>query len=221
MTALPARPLGLVGVVGTATEVGKTWVTARLIEELRRRDIAVQVRKPAQSFEDPPTEPTDAVVLGAASGERPATVCPEHRWYRVAMAPPMAAAVLGRPVPTLADLLEELVWSSPVADIGFVEAVGGVRSPIAEDGDSRAFVLSLDPDVVVLVAHAGLGVIDAVRGALEGIGASVEVIVVLNHFDGRDDLHIRNLAWLVERDGLTPVTQIDALADRVIATLNR
>ena len=47
----------------------------------------------------PTTTPAgrDAAVLGAATGESPEEVCPPHRWYEVAMAPPMAAEALGRP----------------------------------------------------------------------------------------------------------------------------
>ncbi|HEV3124719.1 MAG TPA: dethiobiotin synthase, partial [Candidatus Dormibacteraeota bacterium] len=84
-------------VVGTGTDVGKTYVTARLLESLRQEGIAVSARKPAQSFDasDDPAD-YDAAVLGAASGELPESVCPLHRWYEMAMAPPMAADALGR-----------------------------------------------------------------------------------------------------------------------------
>ena len=52
----------------------------------------------------------DAAVLGAASGESAEEVCPPHRWYDVAMAPPMAAEALGRPPFTIRDLMAELRW---------------------------------------------------------------------------------------------------------------
>ena len=45
-----------------------------------------------------------------------------------------------------------------------METAGGVRSPLAgDDGDAVALAGSLMPDVVVLVADAGLGTINAVR----------------------------------------------------------
>ena len=71
---------------GTATEVGKTWVSSRLLAELRSRNVTVSARKPAQSF-DIDSEgnrlggPTDAEVLGAASGEDPGDVCHDFRSY--------------------------------------------------------------------------------------------------------------------------------------------
>ncbi|HEY1633615.1 MAG TPA: AAA family ATPase, partial [Acidimicrobiales bacterium] len=68
------RPDRLVLVLGTGTEVGKTWVTARLIERLRRDGRRVGVRKPVQSFGQ--GEQTDAEVLAGASGEHLDEVCP-------------------------------------------------------------------------------------------------------------------------------------------------
>ena len=86
------RPRRLVAVVGTGTDVGKTWVAARLLSDLRAAGLRVAARKPAQSFE-PGDDPAgrDAAVLGAATGETAEDVCSPHRWYEVAMAPPMAA----------------------------------------------------------------------------------------------------------------------------------
>jgi dethiobiotin synthetase len=208
------RPWCLVAVVGTATEIGKTWVTARLIDELRTRGLRVAARKPAQSFEADDDGPTDAAVLGTASGEPPSEVCPSHRWYEAAMAPPMAADLLGRPAPTLDDLVSELNWPGEHVDVGFVEMVGGVRSPVAVDADSRDLAIAVDPDHLVLVAHAGLGTIDSVRLGVDALG-QLDVCVFLNRFDATDDLHRRNLAWLVDRDGFDVLTDVSELATRV------
>ena len=97
---------------GTGTEVGKTWVAARLATVLRERGLRVAARKPAQSFE-PGEGPTDAEVLGAATGEDPGTVCPHHRWYEAPMAPPMAADALGRPPIAIAELAGEIGFTGP------------------------------------------------------------------------------------------------------------
>ncbi|MGY6499468.1 MAG: ATP-dependent dethiobiotin synthetase BioD [Acidimicrobiales bacterium] len=205
-----SRPTTLIGVVGTGTEVGKTWVTAQVIGRLRASGHAVAARKPAQSFEaagtsGAPVEPTDAEVLGAASGEDPRTVCPDHRWYPVAMAPPMAADVLGRPRITVAELTGEVSWDADT-EIGFVETAGGVLSPVAHDGSSLDLVRAVGVDRIVLVADAGLGTINSVRltlAALEGF----DTVVVLNRYDSADDLHRRNRAWLVEA-GVDPIVDL-------------
>ena len=205
------RPDRLVLVVGTGTEVGKTWVAARVLERLRTGGLAVAARKPAQSFgPEDDRGGTDAAVLGAATGEAPEVVCPPHRWYPVAMAPPMAAAALGRPPFTLADLVAELRWPArrdgAGPSVGLVETAGGVRSPQAADGDAVGLAGLLRPDVVVLVADAGLGTINAVRLSLAalrsaGVPAASRPVVVLNRFAEGDDLHRRNRSWLADADG--------------------
>ena len=206
------RPDRLVVVAGTGTEVGKTWVGAAVLRELRGRGLQVAARKPVQSFE--PGDRTDADVLAEATGEPVTTVCPSHRWYERALAPPMAAAVLGRPPVLLAELVAELAWPAGV-DVGLVETAGGVRSPLAEDGDAVALTASLAPDAVLLVADAGLGTISAVRLATAALSAH-RVVVVLNRFDAGDDLHVRNRDWLASRDGVDVVGTPAAAADRLL-----
>lgn len=198
------RPRRLVVIAGTGTDVGKTWVAARLLGALRAQGRRVAARKPAQSYDPDDDAPwRDAAVLGAASGEIPEAVCPPHRWYDVAMAPPMAAEVLGRPPFGIADLTEEVRWpdDGPV-DVGLVETAGGVRSPLAADGDGVSLATALGPDLVVLVADAGLGTINAVRLSAEALAeVAAPLVVVLNRFDSASDLHVRNRAWLAAHGG--------------------
>jgi dethiobiotin synthetase len=202
---------------GTGTEIGKTWVAAHLARELRNAGIRVSARKPAQSY-DPADRETDAHVLADATGERASEVCAHTRWYEVAMAPPMAAEMLGRPAFTIADLAREVRWSPHGIDVGIVESAGGVRSPLASDGDTVSLVEALQPDLVVVVADAGLGTVNAVRLSIEALdrGAHVASLwILLNRFDAADELHRRNRAWLGERDGLDVVTTVSELSARI------
>jgi len=84
----------------------------------------------------------------------------------------------------------------------------------------------LRPDLVVLVADAGLGTINGVRlsmaalhaGTPGGNAAPVPVVVVLDRFDGRHEIHCRNRQWLAERDAYPVITlpgEESALADVV------
>jgi dethiobiotin synthetase len=206
-----ARPDRLVLVLGTGTEVGKTWVTAELVLALAAGPGLVRVRKPVQSFA-PGEGRTDAEVLAGASGEPAAEVCPPHRSYPLAMAAPMAAEALRRPPFTISDLVGETTWPDAVR-VGLVEGAGGVRSPLAVDGDCVDLVHAMRPDAVVLVADAGLGTLNLVRlstGALAGL----PVLVHLNRFDPTDDLHRRNKGW-IERDGLQVETSVPVLARRL------
>jgi dethiobiotin synthetase len=199
----------LVVVAGIGTGVGKTWVTAGVAGRLRSAGVRVAARKPVQSFGEDERGRTDAELLAAATGERPEDVCPAHRWYEVPMAPPMAAEVLGRPAFTTDDLVAEVStgWPPAAVDVGFVETAGGPRSPMAADGDGVDLARALAPDLVVVVADAGLGTINAVRLSADAL-APLPVVVFANRYDDRDDLHRRNVAWLRDRDGLDVVTHL-------------
>ena len=200
------RPRRLVVVLGTSTGVGKTWVAAALARELLARGETVAARKPVQSFE-PADTLTDAEILACATGVAPTEVCPRHRWYEVAMAPPMAAEALGRPPFSLEELVRELAW--PDAEWGLVEGVGGPRSPVAADADNVALARALRPDAVVLVAPAGLGAVNAVLLATDAL--PLPPVVLLNRYDGGDPVHAGNRRWLESR-GVEVVGTVEDLA---------
>ena len=208
-----ARPRTLGVVAGTATAVGKTWVATRLAAELRARGWRIAARKPVQSFDPRELGATDAEQLAAATGEAPERVCPRARWYETPMAPPMAAAALGRPAIALADLLREIAasWSRPAVDLGLIELAGGPRSPLAVDGDGVALSCALEPAFVLLVADAGLGTLNAVRLSVDAF-AALPLLLHLNRYDPASDLHRRNRSWLEERLGLALSTDLPALA---------
>ncbi|MBA3653083.1 MAG: dethiobiotin synthase [Actinobacteria bacterium] len=215
------RPHQLLLITGTGTEIGKTWVGAALALALRESGSTVAARKPAQSF-DPGDTMTDADVLAAATGEHPHAVCPAHRWYGVAMAPFMAAEALELSPLFLAELVAEIQWppDQPV-DVGLVEAAGGVRSPMTSDGgDAVDLAGLLAPDLVVLVADAGLGTINAVRLCLDAL-ESHRVVVFLNRFDENSDLHRRNLAWLTANTQAAYATSVGQLPSLVVSQVRR
>jgi dethiobiotin synthetase len=199
---------------GTGTEVGKTWWGRATIDVLRARRVAVAARKPTQSSSPEELGTTDAEILGRASGESPEIVCPKHRWYPVAMAPPMAADALGLPPFTIADLVGEI--AVPATDaLTIVEGAGGPCSPIASDGDTVTLARALEATEIVLVAPAGLGTINAVRlsaAAFRDGGVNdARLVVALNHYDADDELHRRNHGWLAA-DGFEVVTAPAELA---------
>ena len=203
------RPDKLVFVAGTATEVGKTWWTARVASQLRARGTAVAARKPAQSGDGGGR--TDSEVLAEATGEHPDDVCPPQRTYGVAWAPPMAAAELGLAPYTVADLVRETAWAEGT-QVAFVDGVGGPRSPIASDGDNVDLARALAPDLVVLVADAGLGTINAVRLSVPAF-TGFEVVVALNRYEDAG-LASRNRD-LLAGDGYDIVTGAEELAQRL------
>ncbi len=89
-----------------------------------------------------------------------------------------------------------------------------MRSPLAVDGDAVVLAARVRPDVVVLVADAGLGTIGAVRSGVDAL-VPHRVVVHLNRFDPGHTLHAANLEWLVQQDRLTVTTDVATLADRI------
>jgi dethiobiotin synthetase len=213
----------IVVVTGTGTDVGKTWFTAATIETLHADGHAIAARKPVQSFTPGEEGSTDADVLSHASGEALETVCPSSRWFAMAVAPPMAAAALGLPSFTIAELAAEVRGALPETTddvIVFVEGAGGARSPIADDGDTVALAHALAADRVVIVADAGLGTINAVRLTVAAL-SSWTPIVALNRYDASIALHRDNRDWLAERDDYNVVTSPAELAAQLTAEITR
>lgn len=222
----------VVGLAGTGTGVGKTWVGARLAAELRSQGWLVSARKPVESF-DPgdPVDQRDSTVLATATGEPTDTVCPPHRRYPLAMAPPIAARRLGFEPFTVPDLVAEHLRRRPArrGDIELVELVGGVRSPLAGghadcDGphpgdDGAAFLAAIGADLSVLVADASLGAIDSVRTHAAALALTVPgtaILVYLNRFDASDPIAVDNRDWLCTIDGFVVSTSIAELTAAVL-----
>ncbi|MGQ0744907.1 MAG: ATP-dependent dethiobiotin synthetase BioD [Acidimicrobiales bacterium] len=235
------NPRLLVVVLGTSTGVGKTWVTAALARRLCAQGLVVAARKPVESYDPadvPPTDPasansnsassdpanfapTDSAVLAEATGTSADKVCPPHRRYPLAMAPPMAAQVLGLPPFTVGDLVAETTWPQNT-DVGLVETVGGPRSPVAKGADSLALAAAFRPDMALLVADAGLGAINSVHLAADAITSELGAapVVLLNRFNPADRLHRLNHTWLANDDiDLSP--DINSLATELACRVTR
>lgn len=213
------RPRRVVVLAGTGTEVGKTYVGAAVAREVIGLRRTVVARKPAQSF-DADDIATDATILAAVTGEDAEVICPPHRWYPIPMAPPMAAAALGRDPFTVPDLAAEVLASfgETEADLALVETAGGAWSPQASDGGHVGdFADAVGADAVLLIADAGLGVINAVRGALAAFGTDRTVVVMLNRFEPNNNLHLANRDWLAHEDHLTVVVEVAEAASALTA----
>jgi dethiobiotin synthetase len=162
---------------------------------------------------------TDAHLLAAASGEDPASVCDPRRWYSAPLAPPIAAASLDQAQFSVADLADELEWP-PGIELQVLEGAGGIRSPLAADGDLVDLMWRLPVALVILVSDAGLGAINAVRLAAAATDP-FPTIVFLNRFDAENSVHLHNLRWLRENDRLTVMTEAVDLAEFLVDRSDR
>ncbi len=146
--------------VGTDTNVGKTYVGCLLARAIRRKGYRVGVYKPVASGFDPIAEiaESDPYRLWQAAGCPGSLelVCPQM--FRAPLAPPAAARREGKRVNRT--LLETgLAAWEPLCDVVLVEGVGGWFAPISDKdlvGDlARRFAYP-----VLIVAANRLGVIN-------------------------------------------------------------
>ena len=175
-------------VAGSGTDVGKTYVTASLVRALRAGGRRVRVCKPLASglppLDDPAFAASDPAVLLAAAGVEvsPETLETCSPWrFAAPLSPDMAAAAEGRRV----SLAEVTAWTcavlaEPGFDIGLVEGVGGVMSPVTADATGLDLAEALGAPVL-LVCGSYLGAISHALTALEalrGRGLGVAAVVV-------------------------------------------
>ncbi|MCC7107603.1 MAG: dethiobiotin synthase, partial [Chloroflexi bacterium] len=198
-------------IVGTDTEVGKTFQACRLARALVKRGVRVGVYKPVASGFSPAvgesrmrqpaqvvhtvSQPesisgeaellqSDAVLLRrAAQCLFPIErVCPQS--FTAPLAPPIAAQAEGKSV-CESQLIEGARWWQGKCDFLIVEGVGGALSPISEHWVVLDVAVQLGLPVI-LVAPNRLGVINHVLLTLEAIGnRQLKVMgIVLNDMQG-------------------------------------
>lgn len=177
-------------VAGTDTEVGKTYVAARLARTLRQRGARVGVYKPVASDCITPAElidsgnwidsfgpipdavmqmdliSADALLLWQAAGKPLdlVAVCPQR--FTAALAPHVAADQVGELVDVQAFLSEIRPWED-CSDVLIVEGAGGLFSPLADAYLNIDLVMQLDDPELVIVSKNRLGVMHQVIATCE------------------------------------------------------
>ncbi len=152
-------PTGLF-ITGTSTEVGKTYVAARITRQLAEAGRRAGVYKPAASGcrrEGDRLIAEDALALWEAAG-RPlnlAAVCPQC--FEAPLAPHLAATTEGRAIDR--QLLRQGLTAWQSFEVVVVEGAGGFLSPIS-DHDLVADLAVEFRLPVVIVADNCLGVIN-------------------------------------------------------------
>jgi len=155
-------------VTGTDTGVGKTYVTAGIVRQLREAGVRVGACKPVASGAE--TWPAglvwgDVEALWSALGGEYARerICPQR--FVAPLAPPMAARAEGRTVD--APLLRSGVeWWREQVEFLLVEGVGGLLAPVSD----HELVADLARDLgfpLLIVARRGLGTINHTLLTLE------------------------------------------------------
>lgn len=181
-------PLGLF-IVGSNTEVGKTWTTCAIARHLVSAGARVGVYKPAASgaeYRQGRLVSTDAEQLWEAAG-RPLTlhdVCPQV--FRAPLAPHLAARAEGRELD--AALLRSGLrrWWTADWDIVLVEGAGGLLSPISDHDLVADVAMDLGLPLLLVVPNA-LGVMSqALQTALAAIAYRRNLPELLRQRDDHD-----------------------------------
>ncbi len=165
-------------ILGTDTEVGKTYVACRIIESLVREGVAVGTYKPVASGA-PSLEQSDGFKLWQASGQLGSLeeVTPQH--FTAPFAPPIAAELENKQVSDKAIMDGALHWASR-CEFLILEGAGGLMSPISWTMTNASLALELHFPVV-LVSENRIGVVNQVLTTLvaaRSIGLKVCSIVL-------------------------------------------
>lgn len=155
-------------VTGTDTDVGKTWIGSKLVAELNKLAIDVQVRKPIESgwpIKDVTT--TDAWKLAEALGQisQLDIICPNR--FSAALSPDRAAMLEGEKI-MLEQLHQDCINQIKKDDFLYVEGAGGFYSPISNDG--------LNADLAVLLQLPVLLVVEDRLGCINQTLLNIEAI---------------------------------------------
>jgi len=151
-------------VTSSGTDIGKTYVSAMLIRQLRAKGLPVQALKPVVSGIDETTFPeSDPAALLAALGEEVSfdNVDLLSRWvFEPALSPDMAAARAGVEI-DFDELVNHCKARESLHDPLVIEGVGGLMVPLNAEKTVLDWMQALNgPDFVpLLVVGSYLGTI--------------------------------------------------------------
>lgn len=196
-------------VVGTDTGIGKTVITAGLVEAFRAAGRDARAIKPAQTGFP---EDDDAQFVADACGDESAAV--RLRTREEPLAPAVAARRSDDPI-AYDSLLADTRDTLDASEVGIVEGAGGLRVPLSNDPHREIVDLVADLSVpAVVVTRSGLGTLNHTALTVEALhDRTVPVAgIVLNEYDGETVAERTNPDEL-ERMCDCPVWTVPTLSD--------
>jgi len=169
-------------ILGTDTEVGKTYVACRIIESLFRDGVSVRAYKPVASGA-PSLEESDGYKLWDASGRSGELDQVNPQSFLAPLAPPVAAELEGKQVSDSL-IIEGAHYLIGQSNLLVLEGAGGLFSPISWSMTNADLALEMQFPVV-LVSKNRLGMVNQVLTTLvaaRSIGLHV-CCIVLNNVD--------------------------------------
>lgn len=161
--------------LGTGTDVGKTYVTARLAEALRAQGSSVLALKPIESGVTD-AQHGDAGRIAEAAGHA-ALLSPWR--FANAVSPHLAARDAGQRL----DVASVVAWiaeqeQAQPSHVTLVETAGGAFSPLAVGVTNVDLALALEPAVWILIAPDALGVLHDLTTTLRALPRAPNAVVL-------------------------------------------
>ena len=167
-------------ITATGTEIGKTFVTAGLIHQARKKGIKVRALKPVLSgFDGTPSSDTHVLLKALGQPATDEAINAISPWrMREPLSPDMAAKRENIALPYM-DIVNHC-RPSPKKGLTFVEGVGGAFAPLSHNHLNVDLLRDLNLPVI-LVAGSYLGTISHTLATLEALnarGVHVHCVVV-------------------------------------------
>lgn len=204
-------------ILGTGTDVGKTFVTGLIVKKLQEASRNPAYYKAAMSGnrkdDDGNLIPGDAEWVRNCSGIRQPmdTMCPYV--YEVAVSPHLASRIEGNPVDmqVVKDGFEKL---AKTYDYITVEGSGGIICPIRQD-ETEIMLEDIIRELnlpCLLIADAGLGTINSVVLTVSYlISKNIPVKgIIFNHYEEGNRMHEDNLKMCEKMTGLQVLAKVKA-----------
>lgn len=196
-------------VVGTGTDVGKTYVTGLLLKKMNLLGNSIGYYKAAVSGNDRDNNgtlvPMDAITVKKMSGieEDLSDMCPYI--YERAVSPHLASRIEGNPV-DMEVVKKGFYKVSTECDYVVMEGSGGILCPIRYD-ESEVWLEDIIKELnlpCVLVADAGLGTINQVVLTYEYMKSRGMQIrgIIFNHYHKGDVMEEDNVLMCERRTGI-------------------
>ena len=204
-------------IIGTGTDIGKTYVTALMAKYYKEQGIDVAYYKAAISGADTIPESDAGYVKRIAGLEQPDDSMVSYL-FREAVSPHLAAKINNRPI-ELDKIVADYKAVRDSHEFTVVEGSGGIVCPIRYDEEKI-----LLPDIVkalrlsvIIVADAGLGTIHNVvttAAYIKNLGIEIEG-VLLNNYIG-DLMQKDNYYMIEELTGLKVIATVAPKGETLI-----
>lgn len=194
-------------VVGTGTDIGKTYVTGLLLKYVRDKGYGATYFKAALSGairdENGSLIPGDAVEVLSMAGLEEDTDFLVPYIYETAVSPHLASQIEGNPV-NLKKVKEAYEKVSQKYDYIVMEGSGGIVCPIRYEGKDNINNIMLEDVIkcldldVILIADAGLGTINSIVTTVEYLkNRNIHVCgIIMNNY--KDELMENDNIKMVE-----------------------